>query len=488
MTASTPYRVVIIGGGITGLAAAHRLVELSRESKRPFDIKLLEASSRVGGVIETHSRDGFLLEGGPDSFITERPWALDLCKRLGLEEQLIGITPENRRSFIARSNRLHEVPEGFYLLAPSRILPFLKSPIISWGGKMRMAMDLVLPRKTDDREESLAEFVTRRLGREVLERVAQPMVGGIYTADPRKLSVKATMPRFLEMETKHRSLILAMMRSRRNSGAEQASGPRYGLFASFKDGMQVLVDALTAQLPNGAIRLNEKVGALEKVEQGTKGTATTRRTPSCQWAINTCEGASHEADAVCVALPSYEIARLLGKISAPLASELREISYSSVATLNLAYRRDDVSHALNASGFVVPAIEKRKILACTFCSSKYTRRAPKDGALFRAFIGGAMFPQQLEKDDDAIITDARNDLRELLGITAAPLFAELNRYPLSMAQYHVGHLARIERIQKLAQEFNGLHLTTSSVEGVGIPGCIHRGKQAAEQICHAFLR
>jgi oxygen-dependent protoporphyrinogen oxidase len=509
---TVPYRVVIIGGGITGLAAAHRLVELSRQSKRPLDIKLIEASSRVGGVIETHSRVGFLLEGGPDSFITERPWGLDLCKRLGLDDQLIGITPENRRSFIARGNRLHEVPEGFYLLAPSRIFPFLKSPIISWGGKMRMALDLALPRKTDDREESLAEFVTRRLGREVLERVAQPMVGGIYTADPRKLSVKATMPRFLEMEAKHRSLILAMMRSRRNSGAQSASGPRYGLFASFKSGMQTMVDALAARLPKEAIRVNERVESLEQIKNGGTGVppveqeqsvaqaslpvlsvknsanaqAGTPVLPNSLWRIRTNAGNIYDADAVCLTLPSFEMARLLKNILPPLASELREIPYSSVATLNLAYRRADVPHPLNGSGFVIPAIEKRTILACTFCSSKYAGRAPDGTVLIRAFIGGAMFPEVLEKDDRTIIADAREDLQELLGVAVAPLLAELKRYPFSMTQYYVGHVTRIERIQKLAQQLNGIHLTTSSLEGVGVPGCIHRGERAAEKMFEAW--
>jgi oxygen-dependent protoporphyrinogen oxidase len=472
MSFSTSYRVIIIGGGITGLAAAHRLVELSREAKRPLDIRLLEASARVGGVIETHWRDGFLLESGPDSFITDKPWALDLCQRLGIDDQLIGITPENRRGFIVRGNRLHEVPEGFYLLAPSRILPFLKSPIVSWRGKLRMGMDLLLPKRADGREESLAEFVTRRLGREALERVAQPMVGGIYTADPRKLSVQATMPRFLEMEAQHRSLILAMMRSRKHSGAQSASGPRYGLFASFKRGMQTLTDALVARLPKDTVRLGEQVVALE--EAGAPSGA--------QWRVYTRTGKTHEADAVCVTLPSYEIARLLERIAPQLSFELREIPYSSVATLNLGYRRDDVPHPLNGSGFVVPAIEKRAILACTFCSSKYEGRAAPGGVLLRAFIGGAMFPEQLQKDDDAIIAAARDDLKRLLGVTAAPWIVELNRHPFSMTQYHVGHLARLERIQQLAQTLPHFYLTTSSVEGVGIPGCIHRGEQVAEKI------
>src|SRR4026208_2110938 len=239
-------RIVIIGGGISGLAAAHRLLELSREKQQPLQVTLLEASDRLGGTIQTEYRDGFLLERGPDSFISEKPQALALAKRLGLEEKLVQTNEEYRRSFIVRNGRLRAVPEGFQLLAPSRMWPFLTSDIFSLAGKARMAADLLLPRRSANgsSDESLASFVRRRLGKEALARMAQPMVGGIYTADPETLSLRATLPRFLDMEQKHRSLILAMARL----GREQktgTSGARYSLFVSFERGMQVLVDALT---------------------------------------------------------------------------------------------------------------------------------------------------------------------------------------------------------------------------------------------------
>src|SRR5829696_6736299 len=232
-------RIVIIGGGISGLAAAHRVLELNQSAQ----VTILEASSRLGGTIHTEHRDGFLLERGPDSFISEKPQAIALAKRLGLESQLIQTNEEYRRSFIVRDGRLRAVPEGFQLMAPSRMWPFITSDIFSLAGKARMAADLLLPRRTTNgsTDESLASFVRRRLGKEALERMAQPMVGGIYTADPETLSLRATLPRFLDMERTHRSLILAMLRQGRKSGT---SGPRYSLFLSFDDGMEVLVNTL----------------------------------------------------------------------------------------------------------------------------------------------------------------------------------------------------------------------------------------------------
>ncbi|MFW6125321.1 MAG: protoporphyrinogen oxidase, partial [Pirellulales bacterium] len=260
--ATTPLKVAVVGGGITGLAAAHRLVEQSARTDREVQLVLFEAAPRIGGPIATHQRDGYLVEAGAYSFITEKPWAVDLARRLGLEARLIGTEQRYRRSFVVRQGRLVPVPEGYALLAPARLLPVLRSPLFTWRGKLRMAMDLVLPRGAADGDESLAQFVTRRLGPEVLERLAQPLVGGIYTADPRKLSLRATMPRFLEMERRHRSLIRALARNRRRQDAEP-SGARYGLFASFDKGMQVLTTVLAGRLRPGTIRLESSVAKLE---------------------------------------------------------------------------------------------------------------------------------------------------------------------------------------------------------------------------------
>jgi protoporphyrinogen/coproporphyrinogen III oxidase len=471
-----PLRIVVIGGGISGLAAAYRLQERLRELKHAPEILLLEANARTGGIIQTHRREEFLLEGGPDSFLSEKPQAIALAERIGLADRLIETNPINRRSFIVRGGRLHAVPEGFQLLAPSRFWPFVTTGIFSWRGKARMALDMILPRRSEANghdDESLAQFVRRRLGREALERMAQPMVGGIYTADPERLSLRATMPRFLEMERTHRSLIRGMWRARRGLSAQQqrgTSGPRYSLFLSFDEGMQTLSDHLAALLSPGTIRLNTKVETLS-LDRG-----------SASWRLLLSSGESMECDFVCLALPAYTSAQLLDEVDAPLSLELAAIPYASTATVNLAFRRTDVPHPLDGFGFVVPLIERRKILACTFSSIKFRGRAPEGHVLLRAFVGGALQPEMFALDEDAMAAAVRDDLRALLGIEKPPLFCVVEKWPRSMAQYHLGHLERVGRINERLEGFPTLKLAGNAYGGAGIPDCIRSGEQAADEI------
>jgi oxygen-dependent protoporphyrinogen oxidase len=471
--------VVVIGGGVSGLAAAHRLAELCRPRPQ-FEIVLLEASARLGGTVRTIRRDGFLLEAGPDAFISEKPEAHELAKRLGLSANVIGTNERHRRSFVVRGGRLHPTPEGFHLLAPARLRPFLASGIFSWAGKARMALDLVLPRGDSSKnggDESLADFVRRRLGREALERMAQPMVGGIYTADPEFLSLRATMPRFLEMEREHRSLILALRRGagRAHAGASagrahQASGARYGLFLSFDGGMQTLTDALAARLPAGTSRLHTKA-------EGVEFDARTRR-----WIVRTSGGDSISADGLCVALPAHASARLLRAADAPLADELEAIPYASTATVNIAYRREDVAHPLDGFGFVVPHVERRSLIACSFSSVKFAGRAPEGHILLRAFVGGALQPEMFERPEEEIVSGVCRDLRDLLGVRGAPLFTHVEKWPRSMAQYHVSHPARVERIRRRLERLPNLRLAGNAFEGAGLPDCIRTGEEAAQRL------
>ena len=456
-------RIVVVGAGITGLAAAHRLLELEPS----IQVTLLEASERLGGTIQTEHRDGFLLERGPDSFISEKPEALALAKRLGLESQLIQTNEAYRRSFIVRNGKLRAVPDGFQLLAPSRIWPFITSDIFSVAGKARMAADLFLPRKSTNGDESLASFVRRRLGEEALARMAQPMVGGIYTADPETLSLRATLPRFLDMELKHRSLILAMLRQGR-AQKSGTSGARYSLFLSFDRGMQVLVDAL-AQV-NAEIRLNTRVETLRLNDSG--------------WTITTHNGEQLHADAVCLAIPAHVAASLVNDTSATLTQKLKAIKYASTATINFGYRRSAIAHPLNGFGFVVPFIEKRSLIACTFSSVKFSNRAPDEHVLLRAFAGGALQPEVFALDEATMTTKVEADLRELLGISEEPLFVEVAKWERSMPQYEVGHLDRINEIEKLVAEVPGLALAGNSYRGAGIPDCIRSGQVAAERLGH----
>jgi protoporphyrinogen/coproporphyrinogen III oxidase len=452
-------RIVIIGGGISGLAAAHRVLELNKAAQ----VTLLEASDRLGGTIQTENRDGFLIERGPDSFISEKPHAIALAKRLGLESQLIQTNEEYRRSFIVRDGRLRAVPEGFQLMAPSRMWPFITSDIFSFSGKVRMAADLILPRKSANgsTDESLASFVRRRLGKEALARMAQPMVGGIYTADPETLSLRATLPRFLEMEQKHRSLILAMARLGR-AQKTGTSGARYSLFVSFDRGMQALVDPLTRI--NADLRVKTRAQGLT-FDHG--------------WTITTDKDEQINADAVCLAVPAYVTASLLG---GRLAEKLREIRYASTATINFGYRRAAIKHPLNGFGFVVPFIEKRSLLACTFSSVKFSGRAPDGQVLLRAFAGGALQPEIFALDETEMARRVEADLRELLGIREDPRFIEVAKWEKSMPQYEVGHLDRVGEIEELVSELPGLSLAGNAYRGAGIPDCVRSGEAAAESL------
>lgn len=459
---------VIVGGGIAGLAAAHRLVELSRERETPLRFTLLEASGRLGGVIGTERRDDFLLELGPDSFISEKPWALALCRRIGLEPELIGTRDEHRSTFVVHDGKLEQLPEGFMLLAPTKFAPLVRSRIFSWPGKVRMALDLILPRGAQRDDESLGSFVRRRLGREALERVAQPLIGGIYTADPDRLSLAATMPRFLQMEREHRSVIYAMWQGARNrpQEAQNASGARWSLFVTLRNGMQQFVDTLAPRLSLGEVRTKSAVASIHQ---------TNRR-----WSVVCEDGLSLQADGVVVTTPAFQAARIVRELDGQLADQLASISYSSAATVNLAYRREQIPHPLNGFGFVVPHIEHRSIIAGSFSSVKYAGRAPGEHVLLRAFVGGSLQASLFNLDDQAMESAVRRELELLLGIRATPLFVRIARYPRSMPQYLVGHVRLVEQIEQKAARYPGLALAGNAYRGVGIADCVRGGEVAAE--------
>ena len=494
-TVSQPYRVAVVGGGIAGLAAANRLLELAAARGIPLALTLLEARTRLGGTIATERTDGFIIESGPDSFISEKPWALDLCRRLGLGPALVRTRDAYRRTFVVRDGALHPLPEGFLLLAPTRFWPLVVSPLFSWRGKLRMALDLVLPRGRPADDESLASFVGRRLGREALERVAQPLVGGIYTADPERLSLAATMPRFLEMERAHRSLILGMLRqqTRRPDSAEvrdspgrgcsaaaaggtEESGARWSLFVSLDDGMQRLVDTIAARLPRNAARLGVAVTAI--APGATAGA----------WRMALADGDAVDADAVVLATPAHATARVMRDLDPAVADELAGIPYASSATVTLAYRRADIPHPLDGFGFVVPLIEERRIIACTFSSVKYPGRAPADTVLLRSFAGGALQASMTALDDVALAAAVREELAVLLGVSAPPILTRVHRHADAMPQYHLGHLARVAGIEQRLARHAGLVLAGNAYRGVGIPDCVRSGEDAAEAVLAALTR
>ena len=464
--------IIIAGGGISGLAAAHRLAELSREKKLGLEIHLLEAGRRLGGSIATERVGGFLVESGPDSFISEKPWALRLCDRLGMTSRLVSTNSANQNIYVVHQGSLQPLPEGFFLLAPTRLWPFIRTPLFSWKGKLRIAGELLLPRGNIDSDESLASFVRRRFGLEVLQRVAQPLIGGIYGADPEQLSLSATMPRFPEMERAERSIIWALWTQgrRRHLEREAGSGARWSLFVTLLGGMQELVDAIADRLPEGTVHLEAKVTGLEW--NGEKKL----------WAVKTNSAEQLLADGIILAGAAYSSAAILSPLAPELAQELQAIPYSSAATVSLAYAQAEIPHGLKGFGFVVPAAESRKIVACTFSSIKYPGRAPAGYVLLRAFVGGALQPALTEQDDRALEDSVRRELEQLLGVKGEPLFCRIHRHPRAMPQYHVGHRERIKRIETRLGKYPALALAGNGYHGVGIADCIHSGEEAAEKL------
>ncbi len=505
-----PVRIVVVGGGIAGLAAAHRLLELGAARGIPVELTLIEARSRLGGIIATERDRGYLIEVGPDDFLTEKPWALDLCGRLGLTDRLIGTRPMRRRAFIVHGGRLHPLPDGFALLAPTRFGPVFRSSLFSWRGKVRMAMDLVLPRRLADGDESLARFVARRLGREALERAAQPMVAGIYTADPETLSLEATMPRFLEMERRYGSVIRGLRHARARQAGEvnrraggrpawggdaEESGPRWSLFATPADGMGMLVEALERAVRTGrgvpvpTIRTGRRAIALSSKEMprpsGGQGSGRPAGQATDSYGLGLDDGTSLEADGVIVATEAHQAARLVSGLDPELAGALGTIPYASSAAVTFGYRRDQIAHPLDGYGCVVPRVEGRPLLACTFSSVKFTGRAPEGEALLRTFWGGALEPRALDLDDTALAALAGREIGDLLGIAGAPRLVRVHRHPLAMPQYLIGHLDRVAAIEARAARHPGLALAGSAYRGVGVPDCIRSGEAAAENVLAA---
>lgn len=454
-------RVVVVGGGVSGLAAAHALVTARPE----LDVVVLEAAARSGGLLATERTDGFLVEHGPDSMITDKPAGIRLVERLGLVPQ--PTRARDRGAYVVHDGRLVRIPDGFSLMAPLRLRPFLRSPILSPSGKVRALAEMVLPRGEPRDDESLGSFVTRRFGKELLDRLAQPLVSGIYGADPAVLSLRATMPRFLEAEERSGSVTLAL-RSRARA-EEGTSGVRYGLFVSFADGMQALPDALGRALGD-RVRTQARVAS---VSRGPGGDG---------WRVEIVGRDAVRCDAVIVALPAAALGQMLRPLDAALAMAIEGIALGSAATATLAFRRADVAHPLDAFGWVTPRIERRDVMASTWASTKFEGRAPSGHVLLRVFLGEAV----LDRDDEELVRIARDELRELVGATGAPLFSRVVRCPRALPQYRVGHVERADDAERRAAALPRFALAGTALRGVGIPDAIASGERAAARVIAAL--
>lgn len=470
----TPRRIAIVGGGITGLAAAYYVQKKAREKGLPIQLTLIEAGDRLGGKVVTDRINDFVVEGGPDSFVTDKPWGLQLVHELGLADELIPSSEDRKKIYVLRKGRLVEFPGGFRLTIPTQVVPFLKTRMISWPGKIRMGLDFVIPARKEDTDESLAQFIRRRLGREALDRFAAPLMAGIFVADAEKLSMKATFPSFLAMEKKHRSLVLAARAAKKNppqrkEGALKPAGN--AMFNSFRKGMSVLTDELGRRI-EGEVRTGTRVASLARADghyvlhlEGEKAGRL-------------------DADAVLLTAPAFTCADLLAPVHAALADQLRQIRYVSTATVSFSYLQSDIPSArpLDGFGVMIPASEKRRILASTWTSTKFRHRAPPGTVLMRAFVGGHRDGAASELPDGELVALVRKEYEELFGIVAEPMFHRIYRWTRGNPQYDVGHLDRMAEIERCTAELPGVHLAGGAFRGIGLPDCIHSAMQVADKL------
>lgn len=455
-------RAVIVGGGISGLAAAYYL------SKAGIPSALIERRWRLGGVITTERIDGCLVEGGPDSFLAAKPWALELIRELGLESEVIGSNDHLRVTYVLRRGRLVPLPDGLMMMIPTRIAPMLATRLLSWRAKLRMGLELFRrPGRAAPADRSVADFVRDHYGQEAVDYLAEPLLAGVYGGDPRRLSVASVLPRFVELERRYGSLTRGVLAAMKKARGEAAGKP---LFQTLKGGLGRLTEAIERAIASSCERLQAEAETLERAGSG--------------WRVK-AGGEWIAAEAVVLACPAYEAAALLRGAAPELARELQAIPYSSSMTVALGYERAGFSHDLGGFGFLVPAKERERLVACTWVGTKFPYRVSDSRVLLRCFLGGAEDAAVLEESDEDVVAMVREELRRIMGVTETPVFARIHRWPRSMAQYTVGHGERVKRIEEQAAKLPGLHLAGNAYYGIGIPDCIRTGKQAAERIAAA---
>ncbi len=465
-----PRHVAIVGGGIAGLTTALSVHEQAAQAGISISCTLIEADSRWGGKIATHRVGELVIEAGPDSFLSQKPWALDLCAKLGLTDRLMNTNDFQKRTFVFSRGRLRELPEGLVVIVPTKLGPFLRSGLLSWRGVARMAMDLMLPAKRSTGDESLASFFRRRLGREAFERVIEPLMAGIYAGDADEISLRATFPRFLELEQQYGSLIRGMLAGRKTAKMTDRT-----MFVTLRGGLGEMVDALVLRLKEAGTTLLDarRVIAL-RVRSGRLGTWT--------YDLVFEGGSALSADAVVLATPAFVSAELLRPLSQTAAEMLGAIPYVSTATISLAYETGSLQGDVSGFGFVVPKAEGGDLLAATWTSSKWPHRAPASQTLIRCYVGGKGRENLLQADAETLVRRVREELHRITGITGETTYVEVNRWERAMPQYTLGHLERLELIRGSLSRYPGLALTGAGYRGIGIPDCIRDGAETAAAV------
>jgi len=469
-------RIAIIGGGIAGLAAAYEL-DKARAAGAAVEYTLFEERPRLGGSLASEIVDGAVLERGPDSFLTEKPAAAELCRELGLGGELIPSNDAARKTYIVTRNRLVALPDGLMFLVPTKLVPTALTRLFSVRTKMRMALELLIPPRPSEGDESVAALVKRHFGQEAVDRLADPLLSGIYGGDATQLSAQTVLPRLVEMETKYGSLtrgMLAAHRKMRAMAKSSSDGASRGgaIFTALRGGMGQLVDAITQRLDADSVRTSTSVNGIEKTAQGWKIAAG---------------GASENFDALIMAAPAWTAGELLTPVDAELGAELGGIPYSSSITVNLVYDETKIGPLPDGFGFLVPAVEGRAMLACTFVHRKFLGRTPPGKAVFRAFLGGMKRTDLLAESDQALVEIVRREMREILGAKTIPAevepeFAQVTRWRRAMAQYAVGHKARMQRVNARVAVLPGLRLVGNAYDGIGVPDCIRLGRKAAREL------
>lgn len=468
-------QVVVIGGGIAGLSAAYSLQKLSAGGGQPIGITLIEAEPGWGGKIVTERKDGFVVEGGPDTFLASKPWGVALCRELGLEGSLQGTNPDQKNTYVLHRGCLQPLPEGLTMMIPTRFSPMVRTGLLSWPAKIRMGMDFFLPPHLANGDESLGAFVSRRLGRAAYERLIEPLMSGIYAGDGDRLSLQSTFPYLRDLEMRHGGLVKGALHMRRR--ISQKGGHVQGTRSAFltpQTGLAEIVEALVARLSTAGVRMLSGVAVQDLAYD------------SRFYSLELQNRESLRADGMILATPAFVSGSLLDSLDTPLAADLRAIPYVSTATVSLAYREKDLPRPLDGYGYVIPRQEGRRALACTWTSTKFPHRAPQGYALLRVFIGRAGQEVELPTDEAGLRELAQEELALTLGITAPPVFARVFYWERAMPQYNLGHPARLERIDAAIQRFPGLALAGNGYRGIGIPDCIHSGEIAAERIFHAL--